>query len=77
MGCNNPIKLDVFRFVPCYLHLMIKTTCDFSLPCGIAKGCITRVLRVEHKNTLTGNFQKSGINTYTWNFGMYDTSSER
>ena len=23
----NPIKLDVFRFVPCYLHLMINTTC--------------------------------------------------
>ena len=29
------------------------------------------------KNTLSGNFQKSGINTYTWNLGMYDTLSER
>ena len=34
---------------------------------------------LELKNTLMGNFQKLGINTYTgtWNFGMYDTSSER
>ena len=23
----NPIKLDVFRCVPCYLHLMTPTTC--------------------------------------------------
>ena len=33
------------------------------------------------KTRLSGNFQKSKINTYyyTWNFGMYDsdTSSER
>ena len=32
--------------------------------------------RVELKNTQSGNFQKSGINTYTWNFGMYDALSE-
>ena len=23
----NPIKLDVFRCVPCYLHLMTPSTC--------------------------------------------------
>ena len=28
-------------------------------------------------NTMSGNFQKSRINTYTWNLGTYDTSSER
>ena len=25
----------------------------------------------------SGNFQKSGKNTYTWNLGMYDMSSDR
>ena len=30
-----------------------------------------------YKNTVSGNFQKSEINTYTWNFDMYDTSSDR
>ena len=29
------------------------------------------------KYALSRNLQKSGINTYTWDFGMYDTSSER
>ena len=24
---DNPIKLDVFRCVPCYLHLMTPSTC--------------------------------------------------
>ena len=33
--------------------------------------------RVQLKNTLSQNFKKSGINTYTWYFGMCDTSSER
>ena len=38
---------------------------------------LTALSRVELKNTLSGNFQKLLINTFTWNFGMYDTSSER
>ena len=38
---------------------------------------LTALSRVQHKNTLSGNFQKSEINTYTWNFDMYDTSTER
>ena len=33
---------------------------------------LTTSSRVELKNTLSGSFQKSEINTYTWNFGLYD-----
>ena len=28
-------------------------------------------------SVMKGHIQNSGINTYTWNFGMYDTSLER
>ena len=28
---SNPIKLDVFRSVPCYIHLMTLSTCYESL----------------------------------------------
>ena len=38
---------------------------------------LTAISRVELKNTLSGNFQKSEINTCTWNFGMYDIPLER
>ena len=40
---------------------------------------LTALSRVELKNTLSGNFQKSEIHvkTYTGNFDMYDTPSER
>ena len=38
--------------------------------------CVT-VVNGALKHILKKNFQKSRINTYTWNLGMYDTSSER
>ena len=38
---------------------------------------LTALTQVEHKNTLSVNFQKSDKNTNTWKFGRYDIPSER
>ena len=66
-------------------HLMTHTTCyektakplvHVYLHCNLCQSgdLLTALSRVELKNTLSGNFQKSEINTYTGNFDMNDTS---
>ena len=55
------------RDYPTFYHLAVMT---------IYKRCYSQEPWLL-KTTLSGNFKKSEINTYTWNFGMYDIPSER
>ena len=52
-------------------------TCIYIVICFKVVTYLSALLRVELKNTLSRNFEKSGINTYAWNFGMYNALSER
>ena len=45
--------------------------------CYSSGDLLTTLLRVKLKNTMSGNFQKSKINSYTWNFTVYDIPPER
>ena len=75
--CYMCIYIVIFVKVVTYLHLYCKWHLKTLCPEIVKNQAGTVAPSEDRRRQWYQLGPKSGINIYTWNFGMYDTSAER